>query len=336
MARARLRRAAELTGRELMRPEGGDVRIKGTVLAAMLIGAVWGGAGEVRAANNPYAPAILVNDSVITAYDIDQRALLIEALGGTGDLREIAIQQLSEDRVKVQAGKAMGIELPEGAIDTGIEEFARQRGLTLEDVNQVLEARKIDRQTMVDFVEAGLTWREVLVQRFRARATPSEEDLDQALTIQARQPREMVTLAELAIPFAERGEPETIALADQLYRQLSRGGNFGAAAREYSRSATGPEGGALPAMPIDQVPVAVRNQVALMRPGQVTRPTPVAGGLALIKLISVREAPPGPAPDATDPEVRDALRQKLFSERINSFGQGYLQELLSDALIVER
>ena len=37
-----------------------------------------------------------------------------------------------------------------------------------------------------------------------------------------------------------------------------------------------------------------------------------------------------------DPEVREALRQQLFAERITSFGQGYLQELLGDALIVER
>ncbi|PZQ50329.1 MAG: hypothetical protein DI556_07145 [Rhodovulum sulfidophilum] len=312
------------------------MRIKATIFAAMLIGAAGLLPGAAGAANNPYAPALLVNQGVITTYDIEQRTLLIDALGGTGDLRKIAIQQLTEDRVKVQAAKAMGIELPEGAIDTGIEEFARQRGLTREDVDQVLDARGIDLQTMNDFVEAGIMWREVLVQRFRGRATPSEEEIDQALAVQARQPREMVRMAELAIPFAERGEPETVALADQLYRQLSRGGDFGAAAREYSRAATGPEGGALPPLAIDQVPPAVRNQVALMRPGQVTRPTPVAGGLAIIKLISVYDEPPGTPPDPADPEVRDALRQKLFSDRINSFGQGYLQELLSDALIVEK
>ena len=34
--------------------------------------------------------------------------------------------------------------------------------------------------------------------------------------------------------------------------------------------------------------------------------------------------------------AREALRQQLFTERLTSFGQGYLQELESDALIVER
>jgi hypothetical protein len=76
--------------------------------------------------------------------------------------------------------------------------------------------------------------------------------------------------------------------------------------------------------------------VLLLRPGQVTRPLPISGGIALIQLVSVTQVRPDPnAPPAT-PEEREALREQLFTERINSFGQGYLQELLGDALIVER
>ena len=62
---------------------------------------------------------------------------------------------------------------------------------------------------------------------------------------------------------------------------------------------------------------------------------PISGGLAIIKLVSVDQVRPEPI-DASDPAVREELRQRLFTERINSFGQGYLQEMLGDALIVER
>ena len=291
--------------------------------------------GPVAAADNPFAPAITVNQGVITHYDIDQRTLLLEALGATGDLRKQAIQQLTEDRLKVQAGKEIDIELPDGAVERGLEEFASNRGLTMDNVTEALVARKIDRQTMDDFVEAGIMWREVVINRFRARATPSEADLDQALALAASRPREMVSLAEIALPFAERGEPETIAFADQLYRDLSRGASFADAARNHSRSATAEKGGAKDEVAITQMPPAIRAQILVLRPGQVTRPMPIGGGVAILKLISTRQAPPEPI-KADDPAVRDALRQQLFSERITSFGQGYLQELLSDALIVTR
>jgi hypothetical protein len=174
---------------------------------------------------------------------------LLEALGLRGDVRAQAIEQLTEDRIKVQAADALGIELPEGALLVGIEEFATQRGLTTEDVFGILAARDIDRQTMDDFVESGLMWREVVQTRFRQKATPTETDLDSALALDANTPVEVVQLSEIALPFAERGEAETVELADRLARDLSRGGSFAAAARQYSRSQSAAEGGRMEPVP---------------------------------------------------------------------------------------
>ena len=293
-------------------------------------------AGGPALAANPFAPAITVNNGVITQYDIEQRMKLLEALGASTDLRKLAVQQLTEDRVKKQAAKDMDIELPEGAIEQGVDEFATGRGLTTDDVNHVLEVRGIDVQTMNDFVEAGLLWREVVGQRFRARALPSEDDVDAALEERQTRPQEMLTLAEIALPFAERGEAETEALADNLYRQIARGASFSNLASEYSRSPSAERGGLLDPVPADRLPAAFRTQVLLLGQGQVTRPIPISGGLALVKLVSIGRQKLPPIPEDQIPAAREELRQQLFSARIQSFGQGYLQELIGDALIVER
>ena len=175
----------------------------------------------------------------------------------------------------------------------------------------------------------------MLNARFRARATPSEADLDAALELAAVRPVEMLTLAEIALPFAERGEAETQALADSLYRELAAGADFAAIASQYSRSPTAANGGRLEPIPADRLPPTFRTEVLLLSPGQFTRPVPISGGLAILKLLSATQVRPEPI-DASDPAVREELRQRLFTERITSFGQGYLQELLGDALIVER
>jgi peptidyl-prolyl cis-trans isomerase SurA len=146
----------------------------------------------------------------------------------------------------------------------------------------------------------------------------------------------MLTLAEIALPYAEFGEADTQALADQLYRELANGASFAAVAREHSRSQTAERGGTLEPLPADRLPAAFRTQVLLLSPGQVTRPIPISGGLAIIKLVSIARVRPEPIPEAELPAFREELRQQLFTERINSFGQGYLQELLGDALIEER
>lgn len=306
------------------------MRWLGVVLAFVLL------AGEASA-QNPYSPALTVNDSAVTHYDIAQRARLLEALGAPGDLRETAIQQLTEDRLKVQAARAQGIELPEGAIQAGIEEFATTRGLSVDDVTAALAAREIDQATMNDFVEAGLLWREVVASRFRERSLPAAEELDAAVELARKAPVETLEMREIAIPFAERGEAETLAFAERLSQDLRRGSDFGAAAREYSRSDTAAQGGRLEPTSALQLPPAVRGQVLLLEPGGVTRPLPISGGVAILKLDAIRQAPPGAAQAAVpDEELRERLRQQIFTQRIESFGEGYLQELQRDALILER
>lgn len=308
---------------------------RGVVLAFALLAA--GPTPGQAQAPNPFSPALTVNDSAITHYDITQRIRLIEALGARGDTRAIAIDQLTEDRIKIQAANALGIELPEGAIMTGVEEFASQRGLTVDDVFNVLAQREIDRQTMDDFVQAGLMWREVVQTQFRQKAMPSEADLDAALSLAETTPVEVVQISEIALPFAERGEAETLELADRLARDLARGASFAEAARQYSRSATAAQGGLLEPVAAAQLPPAIRSQVLLLPVGGVTGPIPISGGVAILRLNSIRqETRPARPEDVTDDEVRNQLREQIFTQRITSFGQGYLQELLRDALIVER
>ncbi len=304
-------------------------------VTAALIGALAAGIGATGAGANPFSAALTVNDSAITHYDIEQRMLLLGALGASGDLRAQAVTQLTEDRVKVQAGRSLGIELPPGGVETGLEEFAAQRGLAIDDVLQILSARGIDRQTMDDFVESGIIWRDVIGLRFRARAMPTEEDIDAALRLAATTPQEIYQLAEIAMPFAEHGEAETIALADRLYRDLGRGASFAAAVRQYSRSSTAERGGLIEPMAAGQMPPTLRTQILPLRTGQVTRPFPIPGGMAILQLVSISQRAPQPIAE-DDFEAREALRLRLFNERIATFGQGYLQELLADALIVER
>ena len=280
-----------------------------------------------------------VNDGVITYYDIDQRMLLLEALGAGGDLRELAVEQLTEDRVKVQAADELGIELPEGAVEAGLEEFATtarpdRRGRAA----ACSTARGIDRQTMDDFVESGLVWREVV-----RRPLPRPRDADRgrprrrARARAPTQPVEMLTLAEIALPFAERGEAETQALADEPLPPSSPRGATSPRVAASTAAARPPQNGGRARAGARRPPAAGASapRCCCCSPGQVTRPVPISGGLAIIKLVSIPQVRPEPI-DASDPAVREELRQQLFTERITSFGQGYLQELLGDALIVER
>jgi peptidyl-prolyl cis-trans isomerase SurA len=387
-------------------------------------------------AQNPYSAAYVVNEKAITYWDIEQRIKLLEALGARGGVRELAIEQLTNERLQIYAAELLDLELPEEAVEQGIEEFAQRRNLTGEQVKQGLLERGISEEAFHEFVYAGLIWREVVQARFRALAQPSEADLDAALDFAGRAVSESVNIQEIALPFEERGEEATRDLADRLSRDLNRGASFTAAVNRYSRSESARRGGNVGWVPAENLPPNVAGQVLALLPGEVTAPIELPAGVMIVKLLDIREEPrtnaenaelsvvysqliiplsanapeaavnaameqaesirrdvrfcadvdskaeefgigsgrsePTPAnavpadvaglianmdvgdteirrdsrgvvlvmlcsrSDEFSPEERETLRRRLFAERMTSFGNGYLQELLSDAVIEER
>jgi peptidyl-prolyl cis-trans isomerase SurA len=80
-------------------------------------------------AQNLFAPAIIVNDQVITGYELEQRRRMLEVLRSPGNLDELAREQLIDDRLRLQAAQDAGIRpSPEEILD-GMEEFASRAGL---------------------------------------------------------------------------------------------------------------------------------------------------------------------------------------------------------------
>jgi peptidyl-prolyl cis-trans isomerase SurA len=307
------------------------MKIAGTIVAALFLGL----AAQAQSAN-PYAPVRTINGDVITDYDIAQRASLLDALGAEGNLQDLALEQLTEDRLKLQSGDQIGFELPEDAVLGGIEEFAGTRGIGVDDVFRILDARNIDRQAMDDYVEAGLVWREVVSARFRELSIPTDAEVDAALAIEANTPINVYVLGEIALPYAERGRAETDRLAEELYRDLALGGDFTAAVRQFSRSESVRNDGRVDPMPLAAMPGPLRAAVQPLAPGEVSAPVEISGGVAILKVLEIRKELPARGPNQTEFDRREAMRRQLFSERITAFGEGYLQELRSDAIIVER
>ena len=81
-------------------------------------------------AQNLFDTAIKVNDLSITQYEIDQRARMLSVFRAPGDPRKLAREQLIEDRLKLDAARAIGFELEQDQIEAGMEEFASRVNLS--------------------------------------------------------------------------------------------------------------------------------------------------------------------------------------------------------------
>lgn len=253
-------------------------------LAASLLGAV--GAH----AQNPFSAAVQVNDSVVTFYEIEQRARLLEVLRAPGDLREQARETLIEERLQVQEAGRLGFLAAPEEVERGVAEFAARADLTADELLANIAQEGIAPETLRDFVANGISWRNVIQRRFSNAARPAAADPERAIELQPRQANASILVAEIVIPLTPENQEN---LRVELGRLADEIGNstdvFSQAARQFSAAGTRENGGVTGWRPLSEVPPTLRENLVTLNVGEVFGPVSLGPALALFQMRGLRE-----------------------------------------------
>ncbi|AUQ58861.1 peptidylprolyl isomerase [Phaeobacter inhibens] len=239
------------------------------------------------AAQGLFAPAVTVNDAVVTNYELQQRARFLTLLRDPGDPQKKAREDLILDRLKLDVLAQAGIEPTEEEIVEGMTELAGRANLSLQEFLNVLGQNGVAPETLRDFTRVGIAWREYVAARYLAQARPSEEEIDRAMGLAGSGGVE-VLLSELIMPINAQNAAQVEDIAQQVSR-ITTTGAFSQAAQQYSATATRQSGGRLPWMPLTNLPPQLQQVVLGLRPGEVTAPLPLDGAVALFQLRDLRE-----------------------------------------------
>ncbi|WP_422049983.1 peptidylprolyl isomerase [Shimia sp.] len=239
-------------------------------------------------AQSAFSPAILVNDSAVSYYELDQRARLLAIMNAPGDPGKLAREQLIDDRLKLQAARLTGIAATDEGIQNGLDNFAARINMNIDDLVQALSGEGIDEETLRDFIISNITWTGVVQSRFGGNAQVSEEEIDRAIAQNSGSGGVRVLLNEIIIPLTPQNQRQVLSLAEQL-SELTSFESFENAARTYSASATKAEGGRVDWMNVTNLPAELRPVVTALRPGEVSRPLPLPNAVALFQLRDVAE-----------------------------------------------
>ena len=312
-------------------------KIKVLSAAAVLAGALF--VGTSAEAQTMFRPIAVVNDAAITGYDLAQRTQILAALGfSTGSpesLRNAALDQLVDDRLKVQAGKELGLSASPEQIELAISEFARRSDLSAAEFRAVLSAQGVSGMAIEDLAAAEVVWSQVIRTRYAGRVVPGEAEIDAELNDLSSGAGFEYRLLEIGLPLTAdgRSEAETRALAEELFVALNQGGNFEQAVARFSRAPSAGRGGDVGWVATQRMPPAVLENVAGLEVGQVSRPISVPGGLSILKVVERRGRQ---ANTQIDAETRERVRDRLIQRKSNRLAEGLLQELRRDALIEVR
>ncbi|QPM89547.1 peptidylprolyl isomerase [Pseudooceanicola algae] len=234
-----------------------------------------------------FGPAIKVNDEVITQYELDQRARLLNLLNPQGNPTAEARDQLIEERLKGAAADSAGIRPGQADIDQGMAEFAGRTSMDKDEFIAALNDSGVSTETFRDFVANGIAWRQLVQGRFGNKVQISEDEIDRAIESQSRPGGVRVLLSEIFIPL----QPDP-ARAESLARQISEMttiAQFSDAARQYSAAQSRENGGQIDWMDASSLPPVLQGSVMGLAPGEVSDPLPVEGAFALFQMRQVQE-----------------------------------------------
>lgn len=252
-------------------------------LAAQTLPAAAGGGG-------PFAPFLIVNGQVISNYEYDQRVAFLQLLHAPGNIEDEAKTALIDDRLGVQAAKALSINLSDDAVRAGMDEFAQRAGLSLDDFSKALEEAGIARETLRDYVRGGLLWREVVRAKFGGQVRFSDTQADRAMADQLKQPDLKLKLSELVIPVVNGDEGAAVDKAKSVRAEILAGRSFADAAKAYSAANSAPNGGQLDWLPYQNLPPMIARELLKLRVGGVSDPVTVSQAVALFQLNGLSEA----------------------------------------------
>ncbi|WP_297695822.1 peptidylprolyl isomerase [Phenylobacterium sp.] len=284
--------------------------------------------------------AAVVNDDIISTYDLGQRVRLLAATSGVQPTQETlpqfereALISLIDEHLQMQELKRIEKEQKFKIIasDKDVEEeldgMAKQANTTKPQFLAALGKAGVSPETIRQQLKAQISWRDYIRGRYGSRLRIGEDQIKAVQTmLQADASKPQYEVSEVFIDASRvGGMNQAMQGAQQLISQMQQGAPFAAVARQFSASPTAAAGGEAGWISPGEMPPEVDAALEQLRPGQLSAPIPVKDGVYIIylrdkrsgageTLVSLKQAAIALPQNASQADI-DAARTKLEALR---------------------
>ncbi len=252
-------------------------------------------AAAARPTVNAAGVAAIVNDEVISTYDVNQRAQLLLAGSGIEPSRETldraraqAMRDLVDERLQMQESGDKKIKVEAAEIDRALADIARQNGTNPDELRTQLGSAGISIQSLRSQIQADIAWRRLVGGRFGSRIRISQVQVSDALsriTANAAKPQALVSEILLAAE-TDADLEQADAIGARLLQEIRNGAPFQNVARQFSSASSAAAGGDMGWLAQGELRPELQAIVDQLEPGQVSRPVHAPGG---VYIMAVRD-----------------------------------------------
>ena len=246
--------------------------------------------------------AAVVNEGVVLASQLDkQTEQVIDRLREQNTelpprnvLRRQILERLVMEEIQMQRANRLGIQVSEEMINNTLVDVARRNSIPFDQLPQALAQQGLDYRDFRDDIRKQMTLQLLRQRDVIGRINISPRELEQFLARQQSAPDRNAeyNVSHILISVPVSATPEQIeardARAQEVFQKARGGEDFAQLAVTYSDSSTNIEGGSLGWRQGAQLPSIVAEQVAKMKPGDVSAPIRTPSGFHIFRLNEMR------------------------------------------------
>ena len=246
----------------------------------------------------------VVNSEPITNNEVRARVVRFEqqqsqrggAMPSRADLMQQVLERLISERAQVQVARDNGIKIDEPALNTAVQNVARQNQLTVDELRKRLEADGISYSQFRSGIQDEMLLGRVREREVERRVNISESDLDQFIAEIKGNPaggEVEINLAQILIAVPESASPEQVqvlqARADTAAQRARAGEDFAALARRLSQAPDSANGGQMGLRPADRYPGLFIEATQATAAGGIAGPVRSGAGFHILKVVEKKQ-----------------------------------------------
>jgi len=243
--------------------------------------------------------AAVVNDQVISVYDLAGRIRLVILSSGLQDSPETrqrlvpaVLRTLIDEALEIQEAKRLNITVSTNEIDQAIGRIAQQNDMSVNQFQDVLKSNRVPLPAVVSQVRAGIAWNKIITQKIRPTIEIGDDQVAEYIArLKETEDKPQFRVMEIFLAVDDPQQDEEVRhTAERLADQVKSGANFAALARQFSQSATAAVGGDLGWVQQGSLDPEIEKAAASLNIGQVSAPIRTVTGYYLLLLRDRRQS----------------------------------------------
>lgn len=247
---------------------------------------------------NVRKPTALVNETVITGTDVDQRVAL--ALAGNtvklsdADREQLRLQVLStliDETLEIQEAKSRDITVPSSEIDQSFGRIAKNFKKSVPEMRLYLRSVGSSERSLKRQIEAEIAWNRYLRRRIEPLVNVGDEEVASIIKrLEAAKGTTEYHVREIYLAASPEREQQIFSEARALTQEIQQGKrSFDRIALERSDASTRAKAGDLGWVRASVLPDSLAQVVVDLKVGELAGPIAVPGGFSLLALVDKRQ-----------------------------------------------